>query len=236
MTWEENDSTEPKMNSENKTESEPNDTTNGTEKRLLTKKCGITGIYGFRCRTTGKWYIGQSFDINDRWEQYKKLKCRGQRKLYNALVKYGYDDFETCVIELCDEDIPQEILDKKETAWIKHFNSVDRGYNLRAGGSRGRHSNETKSKMSTSAMGRKLSDETKQKLVDAWTIRRTKPISLSTRQKISIANTGQTRTTQTKRKISESLNGKSKTDTHRKNLSEAVKLWWKIKKSSFSTH
>ncbi len=129
------------------------DTTNGK----------IVGIYGLRCRTTSKWYIGQSKDIIKRWNRaYKLLNCKRQIKIYNALKKYGYDDFETVVIETCDD--VDWILDYREMYWIRHLNSIANGYNLKEGGRHGTHSKETREKLRKANLGKHHTEETKQKL------------------------------------------------------------------------
>jgi len=109
----------------------------------------LVGIYGLRNRINGKWYIGQSWDIHWRWRQYKLFRCKRQPKIYNALIKYGFDGFEKIIIEHCIEN--QSVLDETETYWIKHYNSVDSGYNLTYGGHSSTH-------------GVKMSEETKQKI------------------------------------------------------------------------
>ena len=230
LVWEENDSTEPKMNSENKTESDPNDTTHETESASLNVKCKVIGIYGLHCRTTDKWYIGQSVDIYDRWKNaYQKLKCGSQRKIYNALLKYGYDGFDKVILEQCDS----VLLNDREIYWSDFYDSVDNGYNIRhCGGSRGHHNDETKKRMSIAATGRKLSDDCRKKLRDAWTERRLRGISDDTRRKMSLASSSRTQSLETRRRRSITLTGKLKSTEHRKNLSEAVKNWWKIRKQS----
>ncbi len=100
----------------------------------------LVGIYGFRHKQHGKWYVGQSLDIYDRWSRYKRLSCESQRKWYNALIKYGYDAFEAVIIEQCDATL----LDEREIFWIKEKDSVKNGYNIKAGGKGGKHSDETK--------------------------------------------------------------------------------------------
>ena len=37
-------------------------------------------------------YVGSTKNINRRFKQYKKLKCKSQRKLYNSFLKYGVDN------------------------------------------------------------------------------------------------------------------------------------------------
>lgn len=141
------------------------DTTTNTENWFLKNRCVVIGIYGLKNRVNDKWYIGQSADnILDRWGRYSRLKCKRQRKLYNALLKYGYDAFEKVIIEVCDAGIPQEMLDKKETSWILHFNSIEHGYNLTTGGRGGKKSTETRKRMSLANIGNVFSDERKKNI------------------------------------------------------------------------
>lgn len=146
-------------------ESDRYDTTTNTENWFLKSKCVVIGIYSLRNRVNDKWYIGQSVDnILDRWGRYARLKCKRQRKLYNALVKYGYDAFEKRIIEVCDENVPQDVLDAKEMSWIKHFNSVEHGYNLTTGGRGGKKSAETRKRMSLANTGNVFSEERKKNI------------------------------------------------------------------------
>lgn len=208
------------MNSINNQTKDQNDTILKTEEKLLQKKCKIIGIYGLRNKITGKWYIGQSWDISNRWNEYRLLRCKRQKKIYNALLKYGYDKFETMIIEMCCPSIPQQMLDKKEAAWICHYNSVESGYNLRNGGSRGKHSDETKILMSKNGTGRQHSDETKKKISIANT---GKIRSNAHMEAIKRANTGIKRSNATKSKIRNALIGKIKSEQHRENLSKSLK-------------
>jgi group I intron endonuclease len=120
------------------------------------------GIYGLRCRTTDKWCVGQSVDINHRWNDYRLLRCKNQSKLYRALVKYGYDNFDKVIIESCDG--VQWIIDYREMYWIKLLNCIANGYNLTEGGNGGKKSQETREKMSRSRMGIVYSEETRKRM------------------------------------------------------------------------
>lgn len=122
----------------------------------------IVGIYGLRNRVNGKWYIGQSVDIVDRWKGYGKHDCKKQRKLYNALLKYGYDNFERVVIEECEE--VSWVMDYREMYWIRCMRTVELGYNCTDGGSGGRKSKETRERMSAWQVGKKHSEETKRRI------------------------------------------------------------------------
>jgi group I intron endonuclease len=145
------------------------------------------GIYGLRCKTTGKWYIGQSIEIMDRWQKaYECLTCKGQTKIYRAIKKYGYADFEKVILESCEPDCIT--LTEREDFWMDHFDSIENGYNIRQAGPRGKFSEETKQKMSDSAKNRNpISDETREKLSDAG---RRRVWSNETCQKISQSKKG----------------------------------------------
>lgn len=117
----------------NETAPSPNDTTNAIEPKSSNDKCVVTGIYGLRNKTNGKWYVGQSLDICKRWKSYRALKCKSQPKIYAALKKYGYESFEKVVIEECES--VDWVLDYREMYWIRRFNSVANGYNVSHGGS-----------------------------------------------------------------------------------------------------
>lgn len=133
--WEEKNYIILRKNKMQTQEPNPSGITNAIEKKLSHGKC--VGIYGLRNKLNNRWYIGQSWNIYKRWGDYRKLRCDGQVKLYNALLKYGYDGFERTIIEICQPHVSQDILDKKEIAWIKYYKGVTEGYNLSEGGSGG---------------------------------------------------------------------------------------------------
>lgn len=61
----------------------------------------MTGIYKITS-PSGKVYIGSSKNINRRLMYYKSLDCKGQIRLYNSFLKYGYDNHRIEVLEECD--------------------------------------------------------------------------------------------------------------------------------------
>lgn len=108
----------------------------------------IVGIYKIT-NPEGKIYIGQSKNIEHRFNAYKNLKCKNQYMLLESLKKYGwfYHKFE--VLEECNF----VDLNKKETHYINLFNSVNEGLNVRGQGIYSKkewhypqHAKETKSK------------------------------------------------------------------------------------------
>jgi group I intron endonuclease len=80
----------------------------------------MVGVYKIT-NPSGKIYIGQSVDIDNRFNAYKKLRCKGQIKLYNSLVKYGWDNHITEIIEECDES---KLLER-ETYWKLYYNVLE---------------------------------------------------------------------------------------------------------------
>ena len=189
-----------------------------------------SGIYGLRSKTTGKWYIGQSLNIKARWNKYKKLNCKSQGKLLRALTKYGYDDFEKIVLESNSSE--QFKLDEREIYWIEHYDAIANGYNIRAGGSRGKFSEESRKKMSEAPRPRH-SLETRAKISAG---NKGKVISLETIAKQAAKMRGRRHSEQSKAKMSAAKLGKKlgpHTEEHRRKISESCKAsqWgWERKK------
>lgn len=80
------------------------------------------GIYKIT-NPKGEIYIGQSTNIEARWENYRKLRCRDQRLLFKSLAKYGWLNHTFEIIEECQD------LNNREQYWIKFYNSLDEGLN-----------------------------------------------------------------------------------------------------------
>lgn len=86
------------------------------------------GIYKLTS-PSGKSYVGQSIKIESRFLDYKRLKCKDQPKIYNALKKYGPNNFQFEILEQCDITS----LDEMEKLYIKRLQSIKNGYNCRLG-------------------------------------------------------------------------------------------------------
>jgi group I intron endonuclease len=103
----------------------------------------MIGIYKITS-PSGKVYIGQSWDIDKRWVDYKKYNCKAQTILYNSLRKYkcSAHSFET--LQELPSDATQENLNHYENYYIDHYKQ--RGVelmNIRAAGSNGKLAKET---------------------------------------------------------------------------------------------
>lgn len=180
-----------------------------------------TGSYGVIYLLTspsGKYYIGQSWNIKKRWSYYKYINygLRTQPYLFRAIKKYGPKNFKYEIIDLADNQIE---LDNKETEYIKIYDSLDKnkGYNLSSGGQGKRTlTQEQKNKISESNKGKKASLETIKKLQEShkdqkmplWLIEKLRKlhtgVSLSKehRKKIGNSNFGKLRTEEAKIKQS----------------------------------
>jgi group I intron endonuclease len=120
----------------------------------------MTGIYKITS-PSGKIYIGQSINIEDRIKSYKYVGHRkNQHKLNNSISKHGLENHIFEIIEECSLDQ----LDEREIYWISYYKCVEEGLNLTYGGEGGKHSDETKIKKSKSMSGKTHSKETKHKM------------------------------------------------------------------------
>lgn len=90
------------------------------------------GVYKIENLINHKIYIGQSVEIEKRWQ--KHLSAKDDFVIHRALHKYGKENFSFQIIEECN----LLDLDKKEKYWITYYNSlVPNGYNMIQGGSNG---------------------------------------------------------------------------------------------------
>lgn len=103
-------------------------------------------IYKHTNLINGKIYIGQTKQTaNNRWANglgYNPYSNSRNCVFWNAIQKYGWNSFKHEIIE--DNIQTKEEADKRETYWIKYFNSYigfsnPNGYNMTLGGSSGEH-------------------------------------------------------------------------------------------------
>lgn len=173
------------MNSKNNPINDQNVITKETENQSVKKEC--IGIYGLKNKINNKWYVGQSiYSIKSRWSSYKNLQCDSQPKLFNAIVKYGYDNFEKIILEECEAE--QLILDSREDYWIRYHNSVENGYNCRYGGANGAFSDEAKQKVKDGCKRKIYSDELRKKLSDGGKKTKGRIVSEETKLKMQIVH------------------------------------------------
>lgn len=125
-----------------------------------------SGIYCIENLVNHKKYIGQSNNIEYRWKQHKYELNRGGHDndyLQKSWNKYGGDNFDFYIIELCDITM----LDELEVYYIEFYETLnrDKGYNLTSGGSVNKqYSKEVCEKIRQALIGHKVSEETRMKV------------------------------------------------------------------------
>ena len=117
-------------------------------------------IYKITNIINGKLYIGQTKKtIEERFQAHlKNAKNHINRYLYDAMNKYGYNNFIPSLIEECEDNL----LDEREIYWIAFYNTTDKkfGYNMTIGGGGGDvwtnnpHKEETSRKISEHNKGK----------------------------------------------------------------------------------
>jgi len=154
------------------------------EREIIMDSCKI---YLLTNKINGKVYIGQTWLKNAQDRMGKSAtNYRNCKYLYAAIKKHGYKNFEYTILEdTAPKDESEEaqkevqiLIDKLEDEYIIKYDSrnPDIGYNIKEGGRGGKHSEETKKKISEALSGEKspwfgkhLSEEAKQKISEANT-------------------------------------------------------------------
>jgi group I intron endonuclease len=137
-------------------------------------------IYEFVNTINNKVYVGQTKDFKSRirCHRHNSRSYKKTNPFYNAIRKYGWDNFTINIIEECNI----KSINDREEYWIREKKSLyPNGYNLMKGGNQYEMSEDTKRKLSQirkgikfspehienlrkSHLGNKLSEETKRKL------------------------------------------------------------------------
>ena len=194
---------------------------------------------------SGKVYIGYTTK-NSIKERYRRGVSQKQRKLYDSVFKYGWDNHEKEIIE----SLPVELLKEREAYWIEKYNSYYHGLNATIGGdgntreildsTRKKISEATKiglapldvrKKISDSNSTRKISLETRKNMSNAQ-LGKKHPHSEESKNKISEATkeamklidlSNRIYTDETRKKMSESAKGKVYSEEYKKRMSEIMK-------------
>lgn len=150
----------------------------------------MIGIYKIT-NPNNKIYIGQTINYNNRLADYNFLNCKGQIKLYNSLNKYGIDNH---IFEFIEQCLFEE-LNVKERYYQDLYEVIgENGLNLQltnSGELKKKFSKETLLKMSISHTGKKLSQETKDKISkNSARIYKDKKLSEEHKLKLSLAKKG----------------------------------------------
>lgn len=89
----------------------------------------MIGIYKITNNVTGKFYIGQSKNIERRFIDHN-TKSHNSEIIDKNINLYGKSNFTYEILEECSIDE----LDEKENYYIKKYNAVQYGYNILNGG------------------------------------------------------------------------------------------------------
>ena len=177
-------------------------------------------IYVLENTANNKVYVGQTWrSLEERFDSGFGYKhCL---RLFNAIQKYGRERFKYTILVTAAD---QMTADYMERFWINVHDSRDPdvGYNLTDGGSYGKHSKESKRKMSDAQSGsknhnygKKMSEEQKLKISIANAGENNSNYGKTTtedvKQKLSLANKG---------KPNPKNKGRVWSDEHKKNLSQ----------------
>lgn len=152
----------------------------------------------------GKSYIGLTCQTMERRARggLGYLECTA---FYNAIQKYGWDNFAHEVLE---SDLSFEQACERERYYIALFKTLtsENGYNLENGG----------------RVNCRVSEETRAKISESLTGRKRGPASNETKRKISVAHTGMKmppRSEEHCKKLSVSLTGRAFSEEHCRNIS-----------------
>lgn len=131
----------------------------------------LSYIYKIENKINRKCYIGFTTDFDKRKKDHIRYCSYGHKsKLYNAIRKYGVDEFKWDIIYISDDMV--DTLEVMEQLFIDLYDSISSGYNQKEGGRGGSQkgrvlpprSQEECRKISERQIGRKLSKETKSRI------------------------------------------------------------------------
>jgi group I intron endonuclease len=157
-------------------------------------------IYCIHNLSTSKKYIGQTIEKLQR-RVVRHFRTINETKISRAIQKYSKYNFVYGIIEKVENE---NLLDEREQYWIKFYDTVENGFNIKEGGkcSRGfRQSESSVEKRRQKLLGKPLSEEHKQKISKAH---KGKILTKETIDKMIAYRTGRNLTDTCKEKISKS--------------------------------
>lgn len=87
-------------------------------------------IYLLINKLNNKKYIGQTININKRFNRHKNANG-GCHKLYNSIKKHGWNNFEYSILEIHYDSYEAN---NAEIYWIAKLDTINTGYNILPGG------------------------------------------------------------------------------------------------------
>lgn len=118
-------------------------------------------VYIHRNKKNQKVYVGLTKQTPQaRWRKNGE-GYKSQPKFWNAIEKYGWDNFEHIILKT---GLTAKEASELEQNLIKSFNSIQNGYNSDEGGVTTNHSPETIDKIRKAMIGKNHTQETKNKI------------------------------------------------------------------------
>jgi group I intron endonuclease len=157
-------------------------------------------IYCIHNLSTGKKYIGQTVEKMQR-RVTRHFRTINETKISRAIQKYSKYDFVYGIVEEVED---RDLLDEREQYWIKFYNTVENGFNIKEGGKCARGYKQSESsieKRRQKLIGKCLTEEHKQKISKAH---KGKVLSKETIDRMIAYRTGRNLTESCKEKISKS--------------------------------
>ena len=193
----------------------------------------VKGVYMI-VSPSNKIYVGSTINILNRFRAYRRLKCKGQIKLYNSFKKYGVNLHKFYVLCILDCD---SLLLRKEAEVGIYYNTLNNGLNCRLPKVSDEFismSLETRIKISQMHKGKKLTKEQKLNISEVHrgkklskshveTIKRAnkgRVFSKEHRMKISEANRKRVISESTKDKLRKAQTGRKHSEEHKRKVSE----------------
>jgi group I intron endonuclease len=131
-------------------------------------------IYKITNLLSEKVYIGQTNNPQKRWNCHKKENVAPEMAIHKAMKKYGIDNFIfeviATVLPVEDEIEYSKITNDTEDLLIIQYEShasLGKGYNVKRCGNTFPTTKETKLKMRQARLGKKVSEEAKDKISQA---------------------------------------------------------------------
>ena len=136
------------------------------QKIEVAKAFGV--VYRVVNLANGKCYVGQTVQtLKSRWQRHCRPEGSGCAALSSAIAKYGVESFD---IEVVCSAFSADELNSLEAFAIVEFNTMSpSGYNLRSGGgSKGSHSDASKSKMAAAHTQPELLEKHRAAMSKRW--------------------------------------------------------------------
>ena len=190
-------------------------------------------IYLITNKLNGKVYVGQTNQLLlRRWGLHKARARKNEgytAHLYNAIRKYGIENFEIKEIATCGTEGWADYLEK---LYILLYDSMNPtvGYNMTSGGDKPRPTPEMRERQRQKVLGRKASPESKIKVSES--------LKLAYKEGRHPGTKGKTWTEESKKKASASRSGPKNWHFNHKICAEEILFLWNnnVKAQDLANH